>query len=100
MGQERMVPFEAEAPSWEAIRAALARAGFEATQRKIDGLPAFPDEDPDSNWKELRVGFAAGMVTLRRGTNHLTCVVWGNADSALLQACAALAAACAAASSE
>jgi hypothetical protein len=63
----------------------------------IDGLPAFPDESPEGEWRELRVGFAAGMVTLRRGSGALTCVIWSNADSALLAARDRLAWACAAA---
>ena len=37
------------------------------------------------------------MVTLRRGTDSLTCVVWSNADSALLAARDRIAWACAAA---
>jgi hypothetical protein len=49
----------------------------------IDGLPAFPDESPADGWCELRIGFADGMVTLRRGSDSLTCVVWSNADAAL-----------------
>ena len=63
----------------------------------IDGLPAFPDEVPEAGWKELRVGFSSGMVTLRRGPNHLACVVWGNADGELLQCWESLAMACASA---
>ena len=95
MGQERVVPFEGEPPSWEAIRTMLSKAGFDATLRMIDGLPAFPDETPEANWKELRIGFASGMVTLRRGPNQFTCVVWGNADAELVASCNALAEACA-----
>jgi hypothetical protein len=63
----------------------------------IDGLPAFPDETPAEDWRELRVGFAAGMVTLRRGTDSLICVVWSSAGPALLAARDQLAWACAAA---
>lgn len=94
MGQERIVRFHGEPPMWAAIRAALGHAGFDATLRMIDGLPAFPDESPEPNWKELRIGFASGMVTLRRGPDHLACVVWGNADPALLESWNALAEAC------
>lgn len=100
MGQERIVALNGEPPSWEAIRLALANAGFPAVLRMIDGLPAFPDEVPDSSWKELRVGFDSGMVSLRRGPSSLSCVVWGNADSALLAAWTALAEACATASTK
>lgn len=49
----------------------------------IDGLPAFPDEVPESAWNELRIGLTAGMVTIRRGRGSMTCVIWGNSDSAL-----------------
>jgi hypothetical protein len=52
----------------------------------IDGIPAIPDETPDPDWKELRVGTAAGMVSIRRVPGALTCVVWGNADAALTAA--------------
>lgn len=70
-------------PAWEAIRANLLRAGESGQLRMIDGLPAFPDETPEDGWKELRVGTAGGMVTVRRGAGMLTCVVWGTADPAL-----------------
>ena len=98
MGLDRTIRFpSAETPSWEAIRTHLARVGESAPLRMIDGLPAFPDETPEPTWKELRVGTAGGMVTVRRGPGVLTCVVWGNADAALDSAWAKVVWACAAA---
>lgn len=63
----------------------------------IDGLPAFPDEEPPGDWRELRVATDAGMVTISRGERTLTCVVWGNADAALNLAMAKVLWACASA---
>jgi hypothetical protein len=98
MGLDCTIRFPAaETPSWDAIRTHLARVGDPALLRMIDGMPAFPDETPEPTWKELRVGTAAGMVTLRRGAGVLTCVVWGNADAGLHTALAKVVWACAAA---
>jgi hypothetical protein len=98
MGLDRAIRFPtSDTPSWDAIRAQLGRVGDAATVRMIDGMPAFPDETPDPNWKELRVGTGAGMVTIRRGPGLLTCVVWGNADAALHAAWSKVIWACAAA---
>jgi hypothetical protein len=84
MGLDRTIRFPtSETPSWDAIQARLACVGEAAPLRMIDGIPAFPDESPDPGWKELRVGTAAGMVTIRRGPGTLTCVIWGTADPAL-----------------
>ncbi|AWM38068.1 hypothetical protein GobsT_38470 [Gemmata obscuriglobus] len=63
----------------------------------IDGLPAFPDETPEPDWKELRVAAGGAMVTLRRMGDSLTCVVWGNADDALVASWGRFVWACAAA---
>jgi len=52
----------------------------------IDGLPAFPDEVPEDGWRELRLGFSAGMVTIRRSASAWECTVWGTADPELLNA--------------
>jgi hypothetical protein len=99
MGLDRTIRFPGgQPPSWEAIRAQLARVGESAPLRMIDGMPAFPDETPDPAWRELRIGTAAGMVTIRRGTDFLTCVIWGNADAALAAAWNKVIWACAAAS--
>jgi hypothetical protein len=87
MGLDRTIRFASEeTPTWNVIRAQLARVAEPASLRMIDGLPAFPDEAPELGWKELRIGTSAGMVTIRRGPGQLSCVVWGNADSALTAA--------------
>jgi hypothetical protein len=98
MGLERNVRFPGDStPTWEAIQSALSRVGESVALRMIDGLPAFPDETPDSGWKELRVATSAGMVTIRRRPGILSCVVWGNADPALDVAWTKVVWACAAA---
>ena len=99
MGVDCTVRFPAGVvPAWGAIQCQLARLGEPAPLRMIDGLPAFPDESPDEEgWRELRVGFVAGMVTLRRGGGTLTCVIWSNSDPALMAARDRVAWACAAA---
>ena len=97
MGLSRTIHFPTEAPTWDAVRTQLARLGEQAPLRMIDGLPAFPDESPDPGWNELRVGTAAGMVTIRRVPGAFTCVVWGNADPALNAAWDRIVWACAAA---
>ena len=76
MGLDRTIRFpNVQAPAWAAIREQLARVGESGVLRMIDGLPAFPDEEPPPEWRELRVGTEAGMVTIRRATGVITCVV-------------------------
>jgi hypothetical protein len=98
MGLDCVIRFPASGvPTWSAIKSQLARIGELAPLRMIDGMPAFPDELPEDAWRELRVGFAAGMVTIRRTGDSLNCIIWGNADAALLAARDRVAWACAAA---
>ena len=85
------------APGWEAIVSRLKSAGESPQLRMIDGLPAFPDEIPDSGWKELRVSFSGQMITLRRTAQGDACISWGVADPAITRAWNRLAWACAAA---
>ena len=90
MGQQIAVKIVRE-PEWIAIRDSLASVGEQAIVRMIDGLPAFPDEIPEASWQELRLTMNGGMVSLKRTGDEILCVVWGNADEALLrswQACA------------
>lgn len=84
MGAERVIHFRAgKLPGWPEIAAKLMASGESPVLRMIDGLPAFPDEVPDPTWKELRVGLAGGMVTLRREAETIRCIVWGSDDPAL-----------------
>lgn len=86
MGVQRVVTFPAGEPTWPAVAAKLAEAGESPPIRMIDGLPAFPDEQPEDGWRELRLGFAAGMVTVARGQGGWRFTVWGTDDPALLRA--------------
>lgn len=96
MGQDRTIQFPAGGvPAWGAIKEQLARVGEPAPLRMIDGQPAFPDEAPADGWRELRVAAGGNMVTLRRAADSITCVVWGNADPALLTSFANVVWACA-----
>src|SRR5262245_7977430 len=98
MGLERTIRFSSgEPPTWDEIRAQLLLVGEAGKIRLIYGKPASPDEAPEPGWRELRVGTAAGIVTIRRRPDSLTCVVWGNADSALTAAWHKVIWACAAA---
>ena len=87
MGIERRVEFAAALTlDWPRLVADLAARGLSPSLRMIDNLPAFPDEVPPAEWRELRLGFAAGMVTVRRAGTDLLCVVWGTADAGLTTA--------------
>lgn len=83
MGQQRAIRFPAAEPTWPAVLSELRAAGETPTLRMIDGMPAFPDEEPADGWRELRVSVTGGMVTVRRAAGEWTCVVWGNADDEL-----------------
>ena len=85
MGLQRDVTFAGEPPAWSALRDRLAAAGLAAGLRMVDGLPAFPDEEPEPGWRELRLGTPGGMVTLRLAPGRLSVVVWGNAGPELLR---------------
>jgi hypothetical protein len=80
-----------ELPSWPAVRDLLARRGRALKMRMIDGQPAFPDEAPPVDWREIRVAAADGMVTVRREGAWVAFVTWGNAGRGLLQAANTLA---------
>lgn len=101
MGLDCTIRFPSNSvPSWNAIKEQLARVGESAPLRMIDGMPAFPDESPENGWHELRISAATGMITIRRTDkpfNGIICIVWGNADAALLSARDCVAWACAAA---
>lgn len=81
MGYERTIPIAADrVPDWGTIAGHLRQTGELPVLRMIDGLPAFPDEIPEPTWRELRVGLAGGMITIRRTSEGLSCVSWGTDD--------------------
>jgi hypothetical protein len=90
MGMDQAVTFADTIPSWNAVQELLAGRGYPVQMRMIDGELAFPDEAPPEAWRELRVGTAQGMVTLRRDGQSLVFVTWGNADAPMRQAWNAL----------
>jgi hypothetical protein len=83
MGIQKGIRFPGAEPTWPAVVAALRDLGEQPVLRMIDGLPAFPDEEPADGWQELRVSVTGGMVTIRRQTGEWTCVIWGNSDESL-----------------
>ena len=89
MEQTVTVPAGAAMP-WTEVASRLAEHGYAVQVRMIDGLPAFPDEQPPDDWHELRVGTPAGMVTLRRTPAGVGVVTWGNAGPDLQRAAHAL----------
>jgi hypothetical protein len=87
MGMQKTVSFaNASRPTWKNVHEGFQRRGIAVPIRMIDGMPAFPDELPEETWKELRLGFPAGMVTVRREGSTWTCVIWGNSDPELVKA--------------
>jgi hypothetical protein len=84
MGIERIVGLPHGEPAFGAVLAKLAESGKQAVVRMIDGMPAFPDETPAEDWREVRLSFPEGMITIRRQSHSWACVVWGSADNTLL----------------
>lgn len=76
--------------AWTDLQARSAARGLSLQMRMIDGELAFPDEEPGSAWRELRLAVPGGMVTLRREEDGLRLVTWGNADGDLLASFRAL----------
>ena len=95
MGMERVITFPGTEPTWPAVRDRIAAAGAGVQMRMIDNVPAFPDEEPEPDWRELRVSLGGGMLTLRREPGRWRIVVWGNADEGLRRDQELLARACA-----
>ena len=93
MGMELAVRFQKAPPAWTAARDILATRGHTFQVCMIDGQLAFPDEQPQEPWSELRLRTPQGMITVRRETNRLVFVTWGNAEAGLREQWQALASA-------
>lgn len=81
MGLAVIVPISMQLPAWRDL---AGRLPFAAPLRMIDGLPAFPDEEPPADWRELRAALPAGMITLRRVPAGVELVTWENASPELV----------------
>jgi hypothetical protein len=87
MGMDQKVVFEQkQMPSWAEVVDLLATRKLPIQLRMVDGELALPDETPPHDWRELRVSTPGGMVTLRRETDGVTFVIWGNADANMQKA--------------
>jgi hypothetical protein len=81
MGMDQTVGFPGRTPpAWPAVAGLLAQNGFAVQMRMIDGELSFPDEALPEGWREIRVGSAGAMVTIRRQAEQVMLVTWGNAD--------------------
>lgn len=98
MGMEYVIALPDSVPDlWPSLAALLSRHVYPVQLRMIDGQLAFPDETPPPDWRELRLGTEHGMITVRRESNHVRVVTWGNAGPDMQQAWNAVAWAVAAA---
>ncbi len=87
MGMEHIVRFpRGRMPRLSEILRVLAERHFPVQVRMVDGELTMPDEVPSDEWREIRLGTSAGMVTLVRRGQDLTVVTWGNADEAMQRA--------------
>ena len=86
MGMDQKIVVKPEnMPTWSQFVDSCAKHNVPVQLRMIDNELALPDETPPHDWRELRIGTPGGMVTLRRETDGITLVVWGNADDKLKQ---------------
>lgn len=82
---QRILCDKDKTPSWSVLTQFLAARKFPIDLRMVDGELAFPDETPPETWRELRIGTPGGMITIRRESDGMTVVVWGNADLKMRQ---------------
>jgi hypothetical protein len=86
VGFSRSVSFASgNIPEWTSVAQSFANRRAIKLQM-IDGQLALPGETPSKDWKELRVGFSEGSVTIRRVDNNLTFTIWSNSHADLVHA--------------
>ena len=71
--------------NWSKISGSMAKFEPKGTIRMADGQLTFPDEEPPTDWKELRTALPAGMVTIRKTPTGATLVTWGNVSQELIE---------------
>ena len=83
MGLDVTVPREGECPIAPLLRA-LEESGIDATVVMVDAALQMPNAPVPDGWRDLRLKTSAGTVTLKRSSQAIAVVVFGNADDALL----------------
>lgn len=81
MGVEREVLLPGGLPSWSAVASRLTGVQM----RMIDGNLAAPDEDPDDDWRELRVARDGEMIAIKRLKDRVILVGWADPTPARLR---------------
>lgn len=81
MGIERTIYQPQQPFDWLKLVQRLKDEGEVPVLRMLDGMPAFPDEIPNDDWQELRIGLRGGMVTVRKLPDSFKLVTWGSPDA-------------------
>ncbi len=84
MGMEVVVPIAQV--RWKLLLETLAARGLPGMIVMVDGALQMPGAQPPETWKDVRLRFPVGTVTLARRAGGVAVVVFGNADAGLQQA--------------
>lgn len=85
MGLTIVVPGSGPCPLAPVLDA-LAAAGYPCVILMVDGALRPPRAAPPEEWRSVRLKTPQGMVTLERGAEGVSVVVFGNADAGLIEA--------------
>jgi len=66
-----------------ALLGALAARGLRGMVAMVDGALQMPGATVAASWRDVRLRFPAGTITLARRPGGVAVVVFGNADEAL-----------------
>jgi hypothetical protein len=91
MGMEVVVP--CERVDFPALLGALAAGGHTGMVAMVDGALVLPTAPVPDGWRDVRLRFAPGMITLARRPGGVAIVVFGNAGDDLRRLQEAIAAA-------
>ena len=89
MGLEIVVPCS-HPVAFDRLLAALAARQLRGLVAMIDGVLQMPGAVVPETWRDVRLRFPVGTVTLARRPGGVAVVIFGNADPGLQQAQAAV----------
>jgi hypothetical protein len=81
MGMEQVVA--CDRVDFVALLAALAAHGANGMVAMVDGVLQMPGTKVPESWRDVRLRFPAGTLTLARRDGGVAVVVFGNADARL-----------------